>query len=151
MSPSSYPQANLKLKIGCPIIVLRNLQPKQGIVNGTRGIVTQISQQVLEVCLPSNNYVLIPRIKLIHMNTEIPYHLQHLQFPVALAFAMTINKAQGQSFDTVGVDLRNPVFDHSQLYVALSQAQSSQTLKCIVDPRNRDTHTANIVFKKVVI
>jgi ATP-dependent exoDNAse (exonuclease V) alpha subunit len=36
---------------------------------------------------------------------------------------MTINKAQGQTLHTVGVDLRSPVFSHGQLYVALSRPQ----------------------------
>ena len=81
----------------------------------------------------------------------MPYHLHRLQFPVCLAFAMTINKAQGQSFNTVGVDLRNPTFTHGQLYVALSRAHSAATVKCIVESENKEQETTNIVFKEVVI
>ena len=150
LTPSGFPPALLNLKIGSPIIVLRNLQPKQGVCNGSRGIVTRLTRRILEVRLLSGNYVLIPRIKLIYIDPEMPYHLHRLQFPVSLAFAMTINKSQGQSFHTVGVDLRNPCFSHGQLYVALSRARSASAIKCIVDGPN--THeTINVVFKEVII
>ena len=54
--------------------------------------------------------------------------LKRHQFPVCLAFALTINKAQGQSVKHIGIDLCVPVFLHGQLYVALSQATSSQNI-----------------------
>lgn len=59
LTPSGYLVAHL-LKPGCLIIVLWNLQPQQGVVNGTQGIVTQIHRCVLEVHLPSGSLVLIP-------------------------------------------------------------------------------------------
>ncbi|KIJ05188.1 hypothetical protein PAXINDRAFT_93785 [Paxillus involutus ATCC 200175] len=54
---------------------------------------------------------------------EYPIPLRRRQFPVRLAFCMTINKSQGQSVQYVGLDLRTPVFSHGQLYVALSRAR----------------------------
>jgi ATP-dependent exoDNAse (exonuclease V) alpha subunit len=44
-----------------------------------------------------------------------------LQFLIRLLFAMTINKAQGQSLQRVGIDLRDLVFGYGQLYVAMSR------------------------------
>ncbi|EFX67519.1 hypothetical protein DAPPUDRAFT_63871, partial [Daphnia pulex] len=49
-----------------------------------------------------------------------------LQFPVLLAFAITITKSQGQTFDRVGIFLPEPVFSHGQLYVAFSRATSKE-------------------------
>jgi ATP-dependent exoDNAse (exonuclease V) alpha subunit len=49
------------------------------------------------------------------------FPLYRYQFPVAVAFALTINKAQGQSLDVVSIYLPQPVFGHGQLYVALSR------------------------------
>lgn len=110
-----------------------------------------MTRHVLELRLFDGNYVLIPRIKLIYINCESPYHLHHWQFPVSLAFAMTINKVQGQSFHTVGIDLHKPTFTHGQLYVALSRGWSASSIKCIIDPRNMSHQTTNIVFKEVVL
>ena len=151
LNPSGFPPALLKLKLGAPIIVLRNLQPKQGVCNGARGIVTRLSRRVLEVRLLNGNYVLLPRIKLIHIDSEMPYQLHRFQFPVTLAFAMTINKAQGQSFDTVGIDLRKPTFTHGQLYVALSRARSASQIKYILDEGNMHYETSNTVFREVIL
>jgi len=54
------------------------------------------------------------------------------QFPLIPAFAMTINKSQGQSFKHVGISLANPVFSHGQLYVALSRARTKNGIKVFV-------------------
>ena len=55
------------------------------------------------------------------------------QFPVRLSFAMTINKAQGQTIPIVGVYLPNPVFSHGQLYVALSRATAKRNIKILIE------------------
>jgi ATP-dependent DNA helicase PIF1 len=60
--------------------------------------------------------VLLPRIPMIP--TDMPFEFKSLQFPLRLAFAMTINKAQGQSLQVCGPILENPWFLHGQLYVA---------------------------------
>ena len=151
ITPSGFPRAHLKLKIGCPIMVLRNLQPREGVCNGTRAIVTNISTRVLEARLFSGQTILIPRIKLISADPELPFHLARLQFPVSLSFAMTINKAQGQTFDNVSIDLRHPVFSHGQLYVALSRARHFSSIRCIVE-KGRDTRKVkNVVFRQVIL
>ena len=51
------------------------------------------------------------------------------QFPIRLAFGMTINKSQGQSLGRVGILLRAPVFGHGQLYTAFSRAQKRDCIK----------------------
>jgi len=65
----------------------------------------------------NDNIVFIPQIALDANKDEFPIPLQHLQFPVRLAYAMTINKAQGQSVKHVGLDLCTLVFSHGQLYI----------------------------------
>ena len=81
------------------------------------------------------------------------------QFPLLPAFAMTINKSQGQSFDKVGVSLDVPVFSHGQLYVAFSRVRSKKGLKIFIkDGSNQgkivegkeDIYTINIVYKQVL-
>ena len=133
---SGIPLAKLDLKIGCPIILLRNLAPKQGLCNGARMVLTRFSHRVLEARLLFGPYagehVLIPRISLTPSSTALPFHFTRRQFPVRLAFAMTINKSQGQSVKYVGLDIRVPVFSHGQLYVALSRATSPNHIAALL-------------------
>ncbi|KAI8555142.1 hypothetical protein RHMOL_Rhmol05G0151400 [Rhododendron molle] len=70
------------------------------------------------------------------------------QFPVSLAYAMTINKAQGQSIKFVGVDLHTPVFSHGQLYVALSRCTSFDRINVLI-PEEAIDSTTNIVYLEV--
>jgi ATP-dependent DNA helicase PIF1 len=48
--------------------------------------------------------------------SDLPFSFKRLQFPVKVSFAITINKAQGQTFKYVGIDLRTECFSHGQLY-----------------------------------
>jgi ATP-dependent DNA helicase PIF1 len=73
------------------------------------------------------------------------------QFPIIVSYAMTINKSQGQSLDSVGLYLPKPVFSHGQLYVAMSRVKSKKGLKILIhDSENKPSNTTtNVVFKEV--
>jgi hypothetical protein len=126
LKASGLPLAKLELKAGCPVMLLRNLDPSKGLCNGTRLRVVQIRPRVLRCTVLSRDRrfsgqeVLIPRITLEPTAENLPLPLKRHQFPVRLAFSMTINKSQGQSVKYVGINLQSPVFSHGQLYVALS-------------------------------
>lgn len=119
--------------------ILRNLNPEQGLCNGTRCRIIEMRPHVLQVRIitgPTAGAVaFIPHMKLQPSDSKLPFTLELHQFPVRLCFAMTVNKSQGQisfilrlfddfntgqSLKKVGLDLRVPAFSHSQLYVALS-------------------------------
>ncbi|KAG5565923.1 hypothetical protein RHGRI_001745 [Rhododendron griersonianum] len=114
LDPTGLPPFKLELKVGCPIILLRNIAPEDGLCNGTRMMVVR------------------------------------RQFPVRLAYAMTINKSQGQSVKFVGVDLRAPVFSHGQLYVALSRCTSFDRITILLPEEETDS-TTNIVYPEILL
>ncbi|KIN94968.1 hypothetical protein M404DRAFT_167077, partial [Pisolithus tinctorius Marx 270] len=80
-------------------------------------------------------------------DSPVPFH--RMQFPVHLAYAMTINKSQRQSVKNVGIDLCSPVFSHGQLYVALSRCTHPRRIKVLFREGQDDTKTSNVVWPEV--
>ena len=117
LSPNGLPPHRLQLKIGAIIMLLRNLNVNQGLCNGTRLIVKDLREYTILAEILSGSKagtsILILRIDLSPSIEEVPFHMKRRQFPVKLAHAMTINKAQGQSFKKVGV------FFYQILYLAM--------------------------------
>ncbi|XP_055932759.1 uncharacterized protein LOC129962790 [Argiope bruennichi] len=72
---------------------------------------------------------------------HVPIQFKRIQFPIRLAFAMTINKSQGQTMSVCGLDLRTPCFSHGQLYVACSRVGKQSSLFVLA----KDGLTKNIV------
>jgi len=118
LNAGGLPPALLRLKVGYPVILLRNLDPGEGLCNGTRMVVLNVRRKVLQCRIISKDrrfrgkVVLIPRVRLSHNAETLPVPFKRLQFPVRLVFAMTINKSQGQSVEHVGINLKTSVFSH---------------------------------------
>ena len=138
-------------------MLLRNLNVHSGLCNGTRLVVKELHDNLIVAeTITIKQTVLIPRIKLAPSDINLPFVLELCQFPVRLAYSMTINKAQGQTFDKVGIYLPAPVFSHGQLYVALSRAKSFKDIYMQIcetttqGRRNRKYITQNIVYYEVL-
>ncbi|CAI0549488.1 unnamed protein product [Linum tenue] len=136
----NFPDHDLKLKIGCPVILLRNLDESIGLVNGTRLVITKLGTWFIEVeILTGTNIgerVFLPRLK----------------YPIALSFAMTINKSQGQTLNHVGLYLHKQVFCHGQLYVALSRVTRKAGIRiysCNTDGEHVLT-MQNVVYREIL-
>lgn len=95
----NYPNHRLALKVGVPVILLRNLNQSKGLCNGTKLLVTKLFDYLLEgiviTGLSAGQHVCIPRIVLNATNPKWPFVLQRRQFPIRVCYAMTINKSQG--------------------------------------------------------
>ena len=129
-----------------------------GLCNGTRLIFLKIHKNHLLECKivggeHSNRTVLIPRVTLRPKDNEFPFEWGRRQFPVRVAFAMTINKSQGQTLQNVGVWLNDNCFAHGQLYVAMSRVGSPKDIKFAIRQfENYSGHfTSNVVYKEVLI
>ncbi len=130
---SGMPSHKLSLKIGAPVILLRNLDPSVGLCNGTRLIVRRFMMRVIKAeiitCKGVGNVAFILCIKFIFDNSGLPFTFARKQFPLRLAYAMTINKSQGQTLFHVGLHLVDDIFSHGQVYVAFSRAKVPTNVK----------------------
>ncbi|CAG8740353.1 38979_t:CDS:2 [Gigaspora margarita] len=90
LTPQELLSYILALKINVPIMLLRNLDPVNGLCNGTRLICYTLE------------------------DSELPFILERKQFPIYLAFALTINKFQDQTFSHIGLYFSQPVFSHEK-------------------------------------
>ncbi|KAJ7946864.1 ATP-dependent DNA helicase [Quillaja saponaria] len=156
---NGIPQHELILKQNCPIILLRNIDPGQGLCNETRLICKSFQRNIIDAEIATGHHigecVFIPRIPFLPLeNEKVPFPFKRTQFPIRLCFAMTINKAQGQTLDHVGIYLPEPVFSHGQLYVALSRTRNGSSIRLLIVPSTKesclDQLTTNVVYKEVL-
>jgi len=147
--------------VGIPIIVLRNVKPAQGYANGTRLLILYLSPRVIQAKVLTGSQVgQVVCLLRINMDTNddtkgVQFIRRRRQYPVRPAFAMTLNKSQGQTFQKVAFYLPPPSFARGQLYVALSRVGDSTNITMMV------THpplhgqpppalaTPNVVYKQV--
>ncbi|MEM7105364.1 MAG: PIF1 family DEAD/DEAH box helicase [Bacteroidota bacterium] len=139
----------LKLRVGAQVMFVKN-DPKRRFVNGTIGTVTQLTQDQIKVTITDEEGN--PRgINVKKMDWELIRHKidddgnigsdtigTFVQYPLRLAWAITIHKSQGKTFDKVIIDLGKGSFAHGQTYVALSRCTSLQgvVLKQRIRPRD---------------
>jgi hypothetical protein len=157
LTPSGMPPHYLVLKKDIPVILLRNLNASEGLCNGTRLIIKGCYKYLLDAEIltgVNQGYrVFIPQVRLTPSDTDLPFSLVIRQFPIKLSFAMTINKAQGQTIQNMGLYLPKSVFTHGQLYVALSRVHSNDKIKVLVKGGHVEgkegVYTKNVVYREI--
>ena len=111
----------LEVKVGCIFMLLRNIDPRNSLFNGTQIFVVVLYWNIIvtEVFSGSHlgNLVLIPKIIWRPLYAQLPFQFCCVQLPERLAYSMTNNKVQGQTFQKVGLEIPKPVFAHGKLYV----------------------------------
>ena len=156
----SLPPHRLEVKVGVPVILLRNLDPPK-LYNGTRIIPTRCGDNIFKGDIINNIYnsekVLLFKTQLLSKdnNPRCPILYIRTQYPIRTAAAFTVNKSQGQLVDTVSINLQaQQVFSHGQLYVTLSRVTKQANLHVIGPTTNKyknDRLMKNIVYKQVLL
>lgn len=154
ISCSGLPNHLLRLKKNCTVILMRNLDARNGLCNGTRLKILSWGNRVLKAQILFGQHqgkvVFIPRIPLIPSDNTIPVKLKRIQFPIKLAYAITINKSQGQTLDTVGLYLKQDVFTHGQLYVALSRVRSRTNIFALINDKIT-RNVKNVIYREALV
>ena len=133
---SNLPPHELKLKIDalsfCYAILVHLLDCAMEHVFVSSESVRIVECEILDGKYAGNT-IIIPRIPLSSSSImNLSFEFRWTQFPLRLAFAMTINKAQGQTLKNVELCLTESVFTYRQLYIALSRITNDANLRMIV-------------------
>jgi hypothetical protein len=125
---SGVPEFNLPMKIGARYMILKNY--KTGVCNGVLCILKAFSRYIAQVQLltgpRAGSIIPLPRVafNVAASTSGLPFDFVRTQFPITLAYCVTVHKAQGQTLQTVGLYFTGETFAHGQLYVALSRVGS---------------------------
>ena len=121
----------LCLKKGAQVMLLRNINVSQGLVNGSRGVVTKFDREtgnpVVRFHADENEHVIKREKFMMELGGQM---VSRLQFPLQLAWAISIHKSQGMSLDLATISLAK-CFEAGQAYVALSRCRSYAGLRVL--------------------
>lgn len=141
---SGMPPHRLRLKVGCVVVLLQNKSDKEGLINGTRAIIEELGDhRIIARAInaaasgPFKFFIERSRHTFEEKSTGLKY--ERLQFPIKLAFALTIHKGQGQTINILGIDLETEVFSHGQLYTAFSRATDGNNVRVYAPNREKDS------------
>lgn len=157
--PSTSPPHKLNLKLHDICILMRAVSKCDMLATNTRVRVTGISNQVVRVTTLDEAHPRSANLPRFVFKLKLPYgksfHICRRQFPLRLAYSLTINRSQGQTIERVGVDLTRPCFMHGHLNVALSRIRDSNNIAVYIkeedyDAANKMFITTNVVYPEIV-
>jgi hypothetical protein len=143
---------NLELKVGAQVMITKNdIEPVRRWVNGTVGFIHSLTPDEIKIRIKDKIYKL-DKSKWENFeytrngNLIVPKVVgTFIQYPLKLAWAATIHKCQGQTFEKVAIDLDTGSFAHGQTYVALSRATSLEGIYLM-----REINSGDLIFDKKV-
>lgn len=119
---------HVELCIGAQVVVLANLNPEEGIVNGTRGVITALTKNKVTIKRVNGALADIPY----HKNTNVEDETLIVQYmPLKLAYALSIHRSQGMTLDAIEIDIGSKIFAAGQAYTAISRAQDLKSVKVV--------------------
>jgi hypothetical protein len=146
------PPHTLKLCPGTPVILLRNISVASGLTNGAIFIITEVHVNFLRArSVETREEVTLFRIRLTLQCNN--WEFKRVQFPIRLAYAITINKSQGKTLSGVTIlHLQEQCFSHGQLYVALSRVKNPKDLRIVIrtQPGDENPFVTNFVLKQLL-
>lgn len=116
----------IMVKIGAQIMITWNIDVENKISNGTRGVLKNNTENGILVTLRDNRDIEIPSIEYKYENDEVV--LVRMQYPIIIAYALTIHKCQGSTLDFCMIDIGPKIFAPGQAYVALSRTRGWNNL-----------------------
>lgn len=136
----------LELALNAQVMLIANIEPELGLVNGSRGVIVEFCPQTE---LPIVEFVngMRKMIGTHHWPIEDYEFVSRIQVPLRLAFACTIHRSQGATIDATLVDIGSSVFEYGQAYVALSRVRTLEALYVHdFDPTAFKTHPKVATF-----
>ena len=152
LSKVDVPPHSLVLKTNDICFLTHSISKKEKLAKNSRARIVSMSRYMIRVCSLEANptYHSIPRVR---FRFKLPYnasfHMLRTQFPLRLAYAMTIDKSQGQSMNKVIVDIRNSSFSHGQSYVAFSRVRDANNVLIYCQSNQKDdscVYINNVVY-----
>jgi len=136
-NPKIYPTGSiLEFKIGSQVMFIKN-DPEKNFVNGTIGKIIDLDQDSIKVAIQTREeeikYIDVVRLEwemtkyaLDEKNNKVVSESigSFVQYPLKLAWAITVHKSQGQTFDRAIIDIGKGAFEYGQTYVALSRCRT---------------------------
>ena len=139
-SPGVPPHA-IDIWDGASVILLRNLDPDNRLLNGSRMTVRNVhpKRRLITVCHADQAHhhdtpiFVIPRITFPFTIGNFDVQITRKQFPIRLSYGITIHKSQASTLDRVVIDLRHGIVDHGQLYVALRRVRNRKDVRILIN------------------
>jgi ATP-dependent DNA helicase PIF1 len=134
---------SVQVCVGAQVMCTKNL-PELGLVNGSRGVILEITPGYVKVEVLDGRTVMIAPISV--KDRDKPW-IEVKYLPLKLAWAVTIHTSQGMTLDALEVDLGRDIFTWGQAYTGLSRARSLDSIRVIsVVPESFVTHQKVLDF-----